>query len=85
MKGEQCTKCHPNLPTTRKHQPKEKPSSQDQASTKRKTDAIIAGDSILNHIEGPGLSNNRRHTKVHSLKLWGLHRTYCGLHQSTSL
>ena len=34
--------------------------------SKGKIDVIIAGDSILNHREGPRLSNKRRHTKVHS-------------------
>ena len=56
----------PNPPTRRKQQPKDKPSKQDLFNTKGKIDVIIAGDSILNHIEGPRLSNRRRHTKVHS-------------------
>ena len=56
----------PNPPIRRKQQPKDKPSKQDLPNAKGKIDVIIAGDSILNHIEGPRLSNRRRHTKVHS-------------------
>ena len=32
----------------------------------KKTNFIIAGDSLLNYIEGEGLSNKKRVTKIHA-------------------
>ena len=63
-KTKQKTTSKPQSNSSNRQQPKRAPLRNEQDNIQQKTKVTIAGDSMLNHIEGSRLSNKKRSTKV---------------------